>query len=215
MGFQHTAARRRLPHIMFCLLFSPVVSTHSRPKAAAIGAICFFWFIKCFNTQPPEGGCLLRVFDAIQKLPVSTHSRPKAAAAGRMTTHQRARVFQHTAARRRLPGMVQVPSLVLWFQHTAARRRLRPIRGLCCLYGCFNTQPPEGGCEPGPIGFADKPVSTHSRPKAAAPAFACGLVPWAVSTHSRPKAAACSRTWANIWISGFNTQPPEGGCRQR
>ena len=111
--------------------------------------------------------------------------------------------------------MVQVPSLVLWFQHTAARRRLRPIRGLCCLYGCFNTQPPEGGCEPGPIGFADKPVSTHSRPKAAAQKrsyprlkrwgfqhtaarrrLPAAPLRWAaaqtVSTHSRPKAAASS-----------------------
>ena len=59
-----------------------------------------------------------------------------------------------------------------WFQHTAARRRLP---------------------EPGPIGFADKPVSTHSRPKAAA---ARGFR--AAHQHHR-----------------FNTQPPEGGCMGR
>ena len=33
-----------------------------------------------------------------------------------------------------------------------------------------------------------------------------------VSTHSRPKAAADDATATEIFTSGFNTQPPEGGC---
>ena len=37
----------------FCLL----VSTHSRPKAAACDRIEKAWGIHSFNTQPPEGGC--------------------------------------------------------------------------------------------------------------------------------------------------------------
>ena len=55
------------------------VSTHSRPKAAAIdfvGRYCFNW---CFNTQPPEGGCRPLV-EHLEQSRVSTHSRPKAAA---------------------------------------------------------------------------------------------------------------------------------------
>ena len=53
------------------------VSTHSRPKAAA-----YFESVKaqntCFNTQPPEGGCLVTSFNGVP-CAVSTHSRPKAA----------------------------------------------------------------------------------------------------------------------------------------
>ena len=36
------------------------VSTHSRPKAAAIKKAGFKNFKGCFNTQPPEGGCLAK-----------------------------------------------------------------------------------------------------------------------------------------------------------
>ena len=78
------------------------------------------------------------------------------------------------------------------FQHTAARRRLRSYS--------FNWQ--------GKI-----LVSTHSRPKAAAywqPEFS--VLTQAVSTHSRPKAAASARMFTSF-NAGFNTQPPEGGCR--
>ena len=32
------------------------------------------------------------------------------------------------------------------FQHTAARRRLHATAVLFNIAGCFNTQPPEGGC---------------------------------------------------------------------
>ena len=57
--FQHTAARRRLhssfDHMRCCL----EVSTHSRPKAAADSYFLHRNFYRCFNTQPPEGGCLL------------------------------------------------------------------------------------------------------------------------------------------------------------
>ena len=79
--FQHTAARRRLPSIVKGQKNQELVSTHSRPKAAAW--LCGIWsyfatlfqhtaarrrllgFVEfgrisqpCFNTQPPEGGCL-------------------------------------------------------------------------------------------------------------------------------------------------------------
>ena len=78
--FQHTAARRRLPRLHMPGAAGVIVSTHSRPKAAARylslsesswsnrfntqppegGCVIFFVVIfaaSCFNTQPPEGGC--------------------------------------------------------------------------------------------------------------------------------------------------------------
>ena len=126
----------------------PIVSTHSRPKAAgdAMTAI----------VNGRDGRIPLRV---------STHSRPKAAEAFN-GIHRMTCQFQHTAARRRLLFLgIQQPASpvsthsrpkaaaiscinacpVLLFQHTAARRRLPPFRTVCTDYSCFNTQPPEGG----------------------------------------------------------------------
>ena len=143
--FQHTAARRRL-ELSRMLGGRAGVSTHSRPKAAA-----YFESVKaqntCFNTQPPEGGCLVTSFNGVpcavsthsrpkaavfpcrakcDRRPVSTHSRPKAAVLrqcscyylDKVSTHSRPkaaeitantlnanRLFQHTAARRRLSGV--------------------------------------------------------------------------------------------------------------
>ena len=56
-------------------------------------------------------------------------------------------------------------------------------------------------------------VSTHSRPKAAAFVMTAAAAPCPVSTHSRPKAAARVRAIREASRKGFNTQPPEGGCR--
>ena len=80
VSFQHTAARRRLAIQSSLVRHSiiGVVSTHSRPKAAA-------------------GLAQTRVARAI----VSTHSRPKAAARRAAIAFGDAS-FQHTAARRRL-----------------------------------------------------------------------------------------------------------------
>ena len=60
-------------------------------------------------------------------------------------------------------------------------------------------------------------VSTHSRPKAAGTANYTAAKTKAVSTHSRPKAAGLKVGQRFIYLSGFNTQPPEGGwtLRQR
>ncbi len=56
-----------------------VVSTHSRPKAAAILDVLLRLEKEGFNTQPPEGGCAVSRPDWLF-VNVSTHSRPKAAA---------------------------------------------------------------------------------------------------------------------------------------
>ena len=55
---------------------------------------------------------------------------------------------------------------------------------------CFNTQPPEGGCEYINKLAANRKVSTLSRPKAAVFARLARLRSGNVSTLSRPKAAA-------------------------
>ena len=121
------------------------VSTHSRPKAAALVVLvfplhrlgfntqppeggctsveCSFSSICCFNTQPPEGGC-----DRWQELEtrqtVSTHSRPKAAACDPLRIIKEIHSFN-----------------------------TQPPEGGCFTYiinqpiiHSFNTQPPEGGC---------------------------------------------------------------------
>ena len=77
------------------------VSTHSHPKVAAEQSGKRNPRYSCFNTQPPEGGCV----DAI-------------------TTAQGAHKFQHTATRRWLHGLLNLPTAKRAFQHTATRRWL-------------------------------------------------------------------------------------------
>ena len=120
-GFQHTAARRRLDHDS---------AKQSRRQ--------------CFNTQPPEGGWTGRLKLGSENH-VSTHSRPKAAE-NLPVVGIRQRLFQHTAARRRLVLLKFDETTNYAFQHTAARRRLRQACGKTRRFSAsFNTQPPEGG----------------------------------------------------------------------
>ena len=99
-AFQHTAARRRLGQRNHCRGAYAKVSTHSRPKAAGTAA-----------------GTVSHQYR------VSTHSRPKAAGYLSIDNYIY-KVFQHTAARRRLARKPRAPALPYMFQHTAARRRL-------------------------------------------------------------------------------------------
>ena len=143
--FQHTAARRRLPANGGTDYAIKMVSTHSRPKAAARRPNRIAFKHDRFNTQPPEGGCMSFFVVIVFYL-----------------------VFQHTAARRRLPAATQ------GFLHYIACFNTQPPEGGCAAtqgflhyIACFNTQPPEGGCR-GAVGSPKTPVvSTHSRPKAA------------------------------------------------
>ena len=148
--FQHTAARRRLVSSWFCPFRIIRVSTHSRPKAAGRILYLTFYFIFCFNTQPPEGGWQWHDDKGNWASIVSTHSRPKAAGQAEAKGCTVVVQFQHTAARRRLDyiranghitslvsthsrpkaaGLVRpIPKLRnVRFQHTAARRRLEPL----------------------------------------------------------------------------------------
>ena len=100
--FQHTAARRRLQKLStFTPLFCRCFNTQP-PEGGCGKALSSHLGINGFNTQPPEGGCLLYITLAFCIVFVSTHSRPKAAA------------------------FLSVKTINF---------RLR-----------FNTQPPEGGC---------------------------------------------------------------------
>ena len=58
-------------------------------------------------------------------------------------------------------------------------------------------------------------VSTHSRPKAAA-SIACKASPPQLSFNTQPPEGGCRNPFADsACASGFNTQPPEGGCAHR
>ena len=99
--------------------------------------------MKCFNTQPPEGGWV--VIDGRMSIyEVSTHSRPKAAAVQNqyalveliVSTHSRPKAAVNQGG---FSGVYFV------FQHTAARRRLSLCQMAKYCVIRFNTQPPEGG----------------------------------------------------------------------
>ena len=144
--FQHTAARRRLPYYALHNSAFAKVSTHSRPKAAASGCAGTYSFGFCFNTQPPEGGCVA-TFSIVPKCFSFNTQPPEGGCYTRIPYRNKIAEFQHTAARRRLRPRVMVGRPQQKFQHTAARRRLHKRTS---YRGCFTT------------------VSTHSRPKAAA-----------------------------------------------
>ena len=121
--FQHTAARRRLLLYASCPSNDWLVSTHSRPKAAA----------------------KVR-FEITGRLKVSTHSRPKAAASTSSQSELQD-TFQHTAARRRLlvARLIQAEKIEVSTHSRPKAAASIPSLATSCP-NCFNTQPPEGGC---------------------------------------------------------------------
>ena len=144
--FQHTATRRWLQIQEQNLLSLIDVSTHSHPKVAATINQVIKQEILCFNTQPPEGGCLTVAQFSATGLK-----------------------FQHTATRRWLPSGHKnaIPN------HSSFNTQ--PPEGGCIsrwrsklLLSSFNTQPPEGGCKISMVNGSVKTVSTHSHPKVAA-----------------------------------------------
>ena len=142
-----------------------------------------------FNTQPPEGGWLLNL-----------RSRSKST------------LFQHTAARRRLVGDLELDVAVLEFQHTAARRRLEAKSVIGYIKNQVSTHSrPKAAGRPVAKPTARSPVSTHSRPKAAGFRKSKAVDVFDVSTHSRPKAAGVRKQGCDGRRWSFNTQPPEGG----
>ena len=146
----------------------------------------------------------------MDRIRVSTHSRPKAAGSS-WSSRWAWKLFQHTAARRRLAyplgmlfdelGFNTQPPEGGWQGFDVARLHQRG----------FNTQPPEGGWGCQCCKATMRVVSTHSRPKAAGLFILYCYFLFIVSTHSRPKAAGIGRGNADRLPRRFNTQPPEGG----
>ena len=100
------------------------------------------------------------------------------------------RMFQHTAARRRLFCYWNSRPRLVWFQHTAARRRLHEHIQTEIHRTGFNTQPPEGGC---------KSAEVHTKIRTFQHTAARRRLDFGGSSVGS--------------LGGFNTQPPEGGCR--
>ena len=165
-----------------------LVSTHSRPKAAALsirrlqsrigfqhtaarrrlfGFADFQFFLLKFQHTAARRRLDSLINSSAVSINVSTHSRPKAAEA-KQTSITLITSFQHTAARRRLTCRTAFKYPAKGFQHTAARRRLWVINQVLHRVNRFNTQPPEGGCFEHFTKGVEVKVSTHSRPKAAA-----------------------------------------------
>ena len=144
--FQLTAARRRLRRQQVYLRPTRLVSTHSRPKAAAISMLCPLAQIACFNSQPPEGGCIQSKMQSVVLLS-----------------------FQLTAARRRLRGVAEgfgrdVTVSTHSRPKAAAFYRLASLIAICV--STHSRPKAAAGCYCKSAGGVH--VSTHSRPKAAA-----------------------------------------------
>ncbi len=149
LRFQHTAARRRLdrrrglavqsrcfntqpPEGGWNPTIRPIhitqhVSTHSRPKAAGRRYPCRSDTQTGFDTQPPEGGWPVRVSSPTFHTWRFNTQPPEGGWLRIRRWSSNTRLFQHTAARRRLGLMPLSARPMMWFQHTAARRRLEPL----------------------------------------------------------------------------------------
>ena len=124
------------------------------------------------------------------------------------------RLFQHTAARRRLPAIHSSGCFLRKFQHTAARRRLPTGVEHAHHIAGFNTQPRGGGCCPLLLLYRADILFQHTaaRRRLLASLSSPNLSPQIVSTHSRAEAAAHSIKTNNHITHCFNTQPRGGGC---
>ena len=122
---------------------------------------------------------------------VSTHSRPKAAAFCWHPVIKTKTRFQHTAARRRLPKKIL---------NTAHR------------FCGFNTQPPEGGCQPKLIRFLLMYCFNTQPPEGGCAKCQEGKVRENLFQHTAARRRLHDVALSNCWLHCFNTQPPEGGC---
>ena len=122
--FQHTATRRWLPMSIYTPIIRYGCFNTQPPEGGCLRITSFSTAHDCFNTQPPEGGCFHKISKTL-----------------------RGNQFQHTATRRWLLSTHKPSAIELH---------------------CFNTQPPEGGCALRINAFWVLLVSTHSHPKVAA-----------------------------------------------
>ena len=163
-----------------------------------------------FNTQSPEGGCRAKTRKRRNPNRFNTQS-PEG---GCLSAKQKARLERCFNTQSPEGGCVKsslTNKFLKLFQHTAARRRLRNWLEISVSIACFNTQPPEGGCK-GQFTFDTQGlVSTHSRPKAAALSTSpSGL--YFLFQHTAARRRLPTERQRREWENSFNTQPPEGGC---
>ena len=144
--FQHTAARRRLqvrtsqrtighsfntqPPEGGCWLKADnrcryVCFNTQPPEGGCLLAVPSLAIACCFNTQPPEGGCPVH-YMAIRNIGSFNTQPPEGGCISDCLPCIADRMFQHTAARRRLRRAANIIFIAFRFQHTAARRRLLP-----------------------------------------------------------------------------------------
>ena len=231
-SFQHTATRRWLDAPLRCDIAACQFQHTATRRWLGSKEVLMEKLFSRFNTQPPEGGWPT-CSGSSSNWPVSTHSHPKVAGA-HFSGFSLVCWFQHTATRRWLVSFNLVMKGHIMFQHTATRRWLGfgvdddavravsthshpKVAGGCrrrpvSRWGCFNTQPPEGGwglqyltlrtldavsthSHPKVAGSIKPPtqrgkhVSTHSHPKVAGAVQQLGDIGLLVSTHSHPKVA--------------------------
>ena len=150
--------------------------------------------------------------DTIISKEVSTHSRPKAAGYLKPPTGANGKMFQHTAARRRLAAIKEIDkktcNVSTHSRPKAAGYRLMKIRK---AKRCFNTQPPEGGWVLPTARIAVNGSFNTQPPEGGWPTRRLHAQETQVSTHSRPKAAGWHKPLISTVDNSFNTQPPEGG----
>ena len=148
----------------------PLVSTHSRPKAAApYAALACLPDENNVSTHSRPKAAAFNPNKQIKKARVSTHSRPKAAAWKETLDGEPIVVSTHSRPKAAASAGCHLCGDDDGFN-------TQPPEGGCCTTKsanqascCFNTQPPEGGCLNYHKARERDKVSTHSRPKAAAP----------------------------------------------
>ena len=146
--------------------------------------------LACFNTQPPEGGCAHFTLRLRPVVRVSTHSRPKAAAKLPSGRSPRCMCFNTQ------PPEGGCPPLTSRFLSSHS----------------FNTQPPEGGCAQAFNGIAAMAEFQHTAARRRLPPTGATSGWWSMFQHTAARRRLLARAFAGGHGRGFNTQPPEGGC---
>ena len=98
------------------------------------------------------------------------------------------------------------------FQHTAARRRLAELPEMPDSPFGFNTQPPEGGWNADMRGSATEPMFQHTAARRRLEAESCRWCPSDSRINTQPPEGGWVCSWGfSFYAYCFNTQPPEGG----
>ena len=143
-----------------------------------------------FNTQPPEGGCLRPTAGRAARQNVSTHSHPKVAAPTVEQSHLRTGRFNTQPPEGGCPNARFIILDPNGFQHTATRRWLQPRCALRKTLGRFQ----------------------HTATRRWLPDAELMQVLQAMFQHTATRRWLPAHSYQKETLSGFNTQPPEGGC---